>query len=76
MSIIIVLIVFGALLCGLALLCFTVIYALRGGRQNRTTTAEETQLIQELYHGLSEMERRVESLETLLLEQGRKGERL
>jgi len=34
------------------------------GKEN----ADETKLIQEIYHGMSKMEQRVESLETLLLD--------
>lgn len=38
-------------------------------RHARTVAAtEETRLIQEIYHGLSRMEQRVEALETLLLD--------
>lgn len=41
-------------------------------RQSRQLQVEETRLIQELYQGLSRMEQRVETLETLLLDQDRK----
>jgi phage shock protein B len=42
-----------------------------GGRSKEQQT-EHTRLIQELYHGLRKMERRVESLETILLDKHRK----
>jgi TolA-binding protein len=41
-------------------------------RQNQQLQAEETKLIQELYQGLSRIEGRVEALETILFDQGRK----
>ena len=34
--------------------------------------AEETKMIQDIYHGLSKMEERVEALETILIERQRK----
>jgi len=47
---------------------------LKGGsrRSDRELQAEETRLIQDVYHGLLKMEERVEALETLLLERDRK----
>jgi phage shock protein B len=47
---------------------------LKGGarRPDRELQAEETRLIQDIYHGLLKMEERVEALETLLLERDRK----
>jgi phage shock protein B len=47
---------------------------LRGGsrRGDGELKAEETRLIQDIYHGLIKMEERVEALETLLLERDRK----
>jgi phage shock protein B len=35
--------------------------------------ADEARMIQEIYHGLARMEQRVETLETLLLDQHKKG---
>ena len=43
-------------------------------KQGHLAQADEAQMIQELYQGLSRMEERVETLETLLLDQERKGE--
>lgn len=50
-----------------------IIRASRGGGSKRSgkTEAEETRLIQEIHRGLVRMERRVESLETLLLDSER-----
>ena len=40
----------------------------RNPRQDKAATAEEARLIQEIYQGLQKMDRRIETLETLLLE--------
>lgn len=48
---------------------------LRGGPARGGQMAEEeSQLVQELYQGLQRMERRIETLETLLLDRERKGQ--
>lgn len=39
-----------------------------GGRGGTPSDVEETRMIQEIYHGLSKMHKRVEALETLLLD--------
>lgn len=46
----------------------------RGGkhRGSRVSEAQETQLIQEIHRGLTRMEERIEALETLMLDQGKK----
>jgi hypothetical protein len=76
-SVFIVAIVFGGIVLALAIVGSTILMAiriLRGGfsRKGQEAQAEEARIIQEMYRGLSEMERRVEALETLLLEQERK----
>jgi len=43
-------------------------------RQDRETGADEVRLMQELHRGLSGLEKRVESLETLLMERRSAGE--
>lgn len=63
-----VLIVFGTLLTGLAIICWTIV-KLAGAGTARTSSAEEAQMIQEMHRGLLRMEERVESLETLLFDQ-------
>lgn len=60
----------------LATIGFTIYFivaAFRGGRSKkaRKLDADETRVIQEIYHGLGKMEKRVESLETLLLDEER-----
>ena len=41
-------------------------------KKDKAANAEETKMIQDIYHGLSKMEERVETLETILLERRRK----
>jgi len=70
-------IVFTGLVLALAVIGGTILMAIRlrhGGlsRKDRQNQAEEARMIQEIYHGLSRMEDRVEALETLLMD--RKGE--
>jgi phage shock protein B len=45
----------------------------RNNGPSRQTWVDESKIMQEIYHGLRKMEERVESLETLLLEQEKKG---
>ena len=62
------------LLATLGAMTYLIIRAFRGGSPRRSgkTEAEETRLIQEIHYGFVKMERRVESLETLLLDTERK----
>jgi phage shock protein B len=60
----------------LATIGFTVILIIRtarGGslRKREKLDAGETQIIQEIYQGLSKMDKRIESLETLILDADR-----
>lgn len=69
----IVAIVFGGIVAILAIIPCTILIAIklfRGGvsGRGREDQAEETRMIQEIYQGLSRMEKRVESLETILLD--------
>ncbi|MBT3388062.1 MAG: phage-shock protein [Desulfobacula sp.] len=41
-------------------------------KKEKVAQAEETRMIQDIYHGLSQMEERVEALETILIERQRK----
>lgn len=61
------------LLCTIGCMTYLIIRAFRGGGSKRSakTDADETRLIQEIHHGLVKMEGRIESLETLLLDQER-----
>ena len=75
-AVLIVAIVFTGLVLSLAVVGGTILMAIRlrhGGvsRKDRQNQAKEAGMIQELYHGLSRMEDRVEALETLLMD--RKG---
>lgn len=70
----VVLVVFGTIFASVLVIGWVLVrLATGGGRRN--PAAEETKLIQELFHSLRDMERRVESLETLLLDQERRGGR-
>ncbi len=73
-AIISVITVFATLLAGLTIICWTIVRLLGGGRY-KAASADESRLIQELYHGFERMERRVEALETLLLDQDARGPR-
>jgi phage shock protein B len=77
-SVFIVAIVFGGLVLALAIIGSTILMGIRiakGGfsRKGQAYQADESRMIQELYQGLSRMEERVDALETILLDQERKG---
>jgi hypothetical protein len=70
---------FGAAML-LATIGFTVILIIRtakGGsaRKREKTDAGETEIIQEIYQGLTKMDKRIESLETLILDADRSKEK-
>ena len=70
---VIVAIVFSGIVLALAVIGGTILIAikiLKGGvsRKSQRYHAEEARMIQEIYQGLSRMEERVESLETILLD--------
>lgn len=63
------------ILLTIGLLIIGIIKAAKTGgisKKDRTANAEETRMIQDIYHGLSKMEERVETLETILMERRRK----
>jgi len=73
----IVAIVFGGTVLALAIVGSTILMAikiLRGGfsRKSQHSQAEESKMIQEIYQGLSRMEKRAEALETIILDRERK----
>jgi len=74
-TIIIVAMVFGSLLAMAALICGTVLIIIKT-RNNRitggTNQSEEAMVIQEIYQGLDKMEKRIESLETILMDNQRR----
>ena len=41
-------------------------------KEDKAANAEETKMIQDIYHGLTKMEERVETLETILLDRRKK----
>lgn len=70
-------IVFGSLVLALAILGGTILAIMRarhGGlsRKSRKNEAEEAKLMQEIFRGLSRMEKRVDALETILMDQNEK----
>jgi phage shock protein B len=75
-AVFIVAVVFGSIVLAIAVICGTILMAIKlrqGGvtRKDQKTETEEARMIQEIYHGLSRMESRVEALETILMD--RKG---
>ena len=59
------------LIATLGLIIIGIIRAAKTGglsKKEKQTHAEETQMIQDIYHGLSKMEERIETLETILIE--------
>ena len=69
----IVTIVFGGIVLALAIIGSTILMAikiLRGGlsRKGQKFETEEARMIQGIYQGLSQMEERVEALETIILD--------
>ena len=63
------------LLATLGLIIIGIIKASKTGgfsKKDKKNQADETRMIQEIYHGLSKMEERVEALETILIERQKK----
>lgn len=76
-SVIVVAIVFGSILTFAALVCGTILAIVKAGRSGISkgtgqSQTEEAKVIQEIYHGLSRMEERIEALETILMERQEK----
>ncbi|MEJ2098040.1 MAG: phage-shock protein [Deltaproteobacteria bacterium] len=72
-SIFIVAIVFGSIVIAIAIISGTILLSMKWrhgavSRKGRERQAEEASMIQEIYNGLSKMEQRVESLETILMD--------
>lgn len=75
-SISIVGLVFIAPVIALAVICGTILLAIRiikgdSARGGQKREADEAKMIQEIYQGLSRMEERVEALETILLDRAK-----
>ncbi len=73
-------IIFGGIVLALAVIGSTILMGIkiiRGGlgRNESSRESEEARMIQEVYQGLSRLEERIESLETILLDRERKDQR-
>ena len=77
-GVMIVTVVFACIVLALGIICGTLISLVRlrqgGGisRQDRHRQTDEARMVQEIYNGLSKLEERVESLETILMDGNRK----
>ena len=72
-AVFIVAIVFGGIVLSVAIVAGTILMGMRmrhGGmsRKSRRSQTDEARMVQEIYQGLSDMEKRVESLETILMD--------
>ena len=70
--------VFGGVILALAIIGSTILMGIKiikGGvsREGQKSQAEEAKMIQEIYEGLSKMEQRIDSLETIILDSKREG---
>ena len=70
-------IVFAGLVLSLAVVGGTILMSIKlrhGGlsRKDRQGQADETEMIQEIYSGLSKMEKRIDALETILMDRSGK----
>ncbi len=75
-AVMIVATVFGGIVLALAIVGSTILMAIKiikGGvsRAGQKSQAEEARMIQEIYEGLSKMEQRIDSLETIILDRKR-----
>ena len=76
-ALLIVAIIFGGLVLSLAIIGSTILMGIKiikGGisREGRKSQAEEAKMFQEIYQGLTLMEKRLEALETIILDRKRK----
>lgn len=74
----IVAIIFSGVVMALAVVGGTILMAIKifkggGSQPDAQASAEEARMIQEIYRNLNRMEERVEALEIILLEKGRRG---
>lgn len=72
-TVVIVAIVFGSVVTIAGLICGTVLVIIRMrnsglSSSSRTASKDEAMMIQEIYQGLERMEKRIESLETILMD--------
>jgi len=76
-DVLIFLIIFGSIIVGIAIIGGLLIAALKivrgeAGPRNKMQSAEEARIMQEIFHGLQRMEERIETLETIMMEQKQK----
>jgi phage shock protein B len=76
-SVIVLSVIFGGAVLALAIIGSTVLMAIKilkgeGSPKHQKTMNDEAKMIQEVYQGLARMEERVEALETIILDRGRK----
>ena len=79
-AVLIVLIVFAGLVLSLAVVGGTLLMLVRlrqGGlsKKDREQEVGEAEMIQEIYNGLSKMEKRIDALETILMDRQQKEQR-
>ena len=74
-QVLIVAIIFGSVVLIPAIIGGTVLMSIRllKGKTSRKDQADDSKIIQEIYQGLTLMEERVEALETILLDQDKRG---
>jgi phage shock protein B len=70
-------IVFGGAILALAIIGSTILMAIKilkgdASRKGQKLESEEARTVQEIYQGLSKMEKRIEAVEAIILYQGRK----
>lgn len=70
--------IFGGIILALTIIGSTILMVMKirkdgVSRKGRQMETNEARMIQEIHQGLSKMEKRVESLETVILERERKG---
>ena len=76
-SVIVLSIIFGGAVLALVIIGSTILMAIKilkgeGSPKQQKTMNDEAKMIQEVYQGLARMEERVEALETIILDRGRK----
>ena len=76
-SVIVLSVIFGGAVLALAIIGSTILMAIKilkgeGSPKHQKTMNDEAKMIQEVYQGLARMEERVEALETIILDRGRK----
>jgi len=73
--VLIVAIVFGCVVLIPAIIGGTILLSIKllKGKTSRKDQADDSKVVQEIYQGLSQMEERVEALETILLDREKRG---